>query len=297
MITAIPTLTELKTLCHERLFHAINQAMMDIPYLPFQEAMHYALKNGGKALRPLLVYATGLCFNTPLTNLDAPAAAIHLIHTYSLIHDDLPCMDDADMRRHLPTCHKVYGEGVAVLLGDALLTLALQILARHPAPLSAEKRVAMMGVLTESAGAAGMIAGQAMDIAEDAKPDLATLLQLYALKTGKLLAASLSLGMLAADNINSQEKEVLSIVGKKIGLAFQIQDDLLDLKTENELTGKPSGIDDKNNKFTYVSLVGKTAAENEVNTLYTQAADILANLGSKASLLQALLDWMRERRS
>lgn len=297
MMTTTPTLTELKTLCHARLLHTINQAVIDVPYAPLQEAMRYALKNSGKALRPLFVYATGICFDTQLELLDAPAAAIHLIHTYSLIHDDLPCMDDADMRRHLPTCHKVYGEGIAVLLGDAFLTLALQILARHPAPLSAEKRVAMISLLTESAGAKGMIAGQAMDIAGDAKPDLATLLQLYELKTGKLLAASLSLGLFAADNVSLQEKEALSIFGKATGLAFQIQDDLLDLTTENELTGKPLGIDAKNNKFTYVSLVGKEAAEDKVNALYTQAAEALFVLGKKATLLYALLDSMRARRS
>jgi farnesyl diphosphate synthase len=256
--------------------------------------MEYTLMNGGKRIRPLLIYATGLIFEAPLENLDIPACSVELIHTYSLIHDDLPCMDDADLRRGKPSCHKEYGEGIAVLTGDALHTLAMQTIAGHPAPLKAERRLQMMKILSTACGPYGMAAGQALDITvmndEGISPDL--LIDIYRLKTGALFTACIELGRLASKDDDEMNKSALKDFGDRIGLAFQIQDDVLDVEASTEALGKQQGIDAKNKKVTYPKLVGINEAKHKVQLLYQQALEAINYMGHKAQLLRDVTSHM-----
>jgi farnesyl diphosphate synthase len=261
------------------------------PASELQRAMYYALSNGGKHLRPLLVYATGHIFDAPLENLDIPACAVELIHSYSLIHDDLPAMDNSDLRRGKLACHKAFTEAVAILAGDALQPLAYEIIATHPSPLSTTQRLNMIYLLAHASGLDGMAAGQTLDMM--GVHTLTSLEQMYALKTGALFKASVKLGMLAA---NIKEHHALDAYADYIGLAFQIQDDLLDLENNSALTGKPIGLDSINNKITYPSLVGIESSQKKAQELLQNAMQTLASLGEKASLLRALTQSIFERK-
>jgi geranylgeranyl pyrophosphate synthase len=282
---------------HDRLTQLFSSISQRIPAPPVRESNDYVLGNTGKHLRPMLIYAAGRCFQAPLENCDAPAAAIEMIHTYSLIHDDLPCMDNADLRRGKPTCHKLFGEGMAVLTGDALQTLAIEFLIQHPCQLSAERRLAMMSVLSRASGAQGMAAGQALDITllSDASLTLELLELIYQLKTGALFTASLELGWLASSDQDQSHLSALLEFGNALGLAFQIQDDLLDMRASTQTLGKPQGIDNINNKMTYPRLAGQTAAEEKVNTLYETALDAINLFGKEAALLRQLANDMLKR--
>ncbi|HVE43908.1 MAG TPA: farnesyl diphosphate synthase [Gammaproteobacteria bacterium] len=296
MLKSIPntnnaiSLSALSDLCKSRLKKITDHYLNDIPSPELKSAMAYALSNTGKQLRPLLVYATGSIFNAPLENLDVPACSIELIHTYSLIHDDLPCMDNADLRRGSATCHKVFGEGLAVLTGDALHTLAMQILAAQPAALSAEQRTEMIAVLSTACGPFGMAAGQALDIILMQNTILPpeTLTHIYRLKTGSLFAACIELGRIASGNQEPAHQQALAQFGQLIGLAFQIQDDILDIESSTEMTGKPQGIDAINNKSTYPLVYGLDEAKQAVRALYTQAIEYINYLGDHAALLRSL---------
>lgn len=291
------TFAELSELCSNRLKAAFPVYLQDIPSLDLKTAMEYTLLNGGKHIRPLLIYATGLIFNAPLENLDIPACAVEMIHTYSLIHDDLPCMDNADYRRGKLTCHKVYSDGMAVLTGDALHTLSMQILATHPAKLNAERRIQMIQTLSHACGPYGMAAGQALDITvmndDTISQDL--LLDIYRLKTGALLSACLELGRLASKDDDEFNQQALKSFGDNIGLAFQIKDDILDIEASSEALGKPQGIDAKNAKVTYPKLVGIQEAKNKVDALYDDALEAINYLGEKAQLLREITRFIIER--
>lgn len=291
------TLTQLIDASQQRLKSIFTHCLRDIPALELKTAMEYSLFNSGKRIRPLLIYATGAIFDAPLENLDIPAASVELIHTYSLIHDDLPCMDNADLRRGKPSSHKVYGEGMAVLTGDALHTLTMQMIASHPAPLKAEKRIQMMTVLSKACGPFGMAAGQALDITmmSDAAISLDLLTDIYRLKTGALLSACIELGRLASKDEDEINQRALAQFGELIGLAFQIQDDILDVEAETATLGKPQGIDNINNKLTYPKLIGLEAAKDKVQTLYQEALETINYLGSRAKLLRELTGKMLER--
>ncbi|MFZ2314524.1 MAG: farnesyl diphosphate synthase [Gammaproteobacteria bacterium] len=282
---------------NKRIEQTIAHYLENTPSLALKEAITYTLSNGGKQLRPALIYATGAIFDAPLANLDIPATAVELIHTYSLIHDDLPCMDNADLRRGKPTCHIVYNEGMAVLTGDALHTLSMQILSGHPAPLSAEKRVAMIKVLSEACGPFGMAAGQAMDITLMQHSQLTTdqLLEIYRLKTGALLSACVELGRLAGNDDSVVHQQALKTFGECIGLAFQIQDDILDIEVESEQLGKPQNIDVINNKMTYPAVLGLANAKSRVQALYSEGLQAIDYLGEKAQGLRELADKMLHR--
>ncbi|TAK73015.1 MAG: geranyl transferase [Gammaproteobacteria bacterium] len=284
---------------NDRIERVFTQYLQAIPSLELKTAMEYTLFNGGKRIRPLLIYATGSIFNAPLENLDIPACAVELIHTYSLIHDDLPCMDNADLRRGKPTCHKVYNEGMAVLTGDALHTLTMQIISSHPARLPAEKRLQMMAVLSKACGPFGMAAGQALDITVMNDPTLSTdlLLDIYRLKTGALLSACIELGRLASDNDDEIHQRALKEFGDCIGLAFQIQDDVLDIETSTELLGKQQGIDQINNKVTYPKILGLDQAKDKVQILYQEALMAINYLGDRAQLLRELTGYMLQRQA
>lgn len=291
------TLTDLFQLCNTRLEAVFSACLFDIPSPDLKTAIRYTLSNGGKRLRPLLVYATGQIFNAPWENLDIAASAIEMIHTYSLIHDDLPSMDNADLRRGKPTCHKMHGEGMAVLVGDGLQTLAMQVLASYPAPLKMDRRLQMVDVLSRAAGPYGMVAGQALDITmlqDDLVPN--DLLQdIYRLKTGALFSASIELGRLASNDNNDINQQALRQFGDCIGLAFQIQDDILDIESNTATLGKAQGIDVKNNKNTYPKIHGLHAAKDKVQTLYLDALESINYLGDKAQLLRELLTYMLQR--
>lgn len=299
-MTAKPTdlsLTQLFEICPVRLRTAITPYFKHILSIDLKAAMEYTMFNGGKYLRPMLIYTTGYIFKAPMENLDVPACAVELIHTYSLIHDDLPCMDNADLRRGKPTCHKEFGEGMAVLTGDALHTLAMQILASHPAKLSAEQRVQLLKVLSYSCGPYGMAGGQALDITilNNAAITLDLLLNLYNLKTGALLSACVELGRIAANDTDEKNQRALKEFGDCIGLAFQIQDDILDIEATTETLGKQQGIDVQNQKMTYPKIVGLEAAKEKVSQLYQQALQAIDYLGSDAQLLRELGGFMLQR--
>jgi len=297
-MTSDMSLETLIETCSNRLNLFYPSYLKDIPSLDLKTSMEYTLFNGGKHLRPLLIYATGLIFNAPLENLDVPASAVELIHTYSLIHDDLPCMDNSDLRRGKPTSHKVYGEGLAVLTGDALHTLAMQIMAHHPAKLKAERRLQMIKVLTHACGPYGMAAGQALDITvmNDKTISKDLLLNIYKLKTGALFTACIELGRLASTDDNEINQSALKEFGDCIGLAFQIQDDILDIEASTDSLGKPQGIDIKNKKDTYPNLVGLEASKEKVESLYEQALEAINYLGRQAQLLRELTGRMIERK-
>lgn len=292
------SLDELCNYCDNRLKQFFLFYLPNVKALLLKEAMQTALLNGGKHLRPLLVYATAAIFNTPWENADIPAAAIELIHTYSLIHDDLPSMDNADFRRGKPACHKIYGEGMAVLTGDALQTLAMQILAAHPSTLRANARLEMLTKLSEAAGPYGMAAGQALDISiaggTTPSPDLMS--DIYRLKTGALFSASIQLGYIAAQQEDEFNAAALLQFGELIGLAFQIQDDILDIEGDADLLGKPQQIDIKNNKLTFPTLFGLETAKEKVGQLYEEALETIKIFGQQGQLLRELTQSMLQRK-
>lgn len=290
-------LTQLSTICAERLKKVYNHYLNNIPSLELKQAMEYTLLNQGKLLRPLIVFATGSIFNTPLDHLDVAASAVEVIHTYSLIHDDLPCMDNATSRRGQPTCHLAYGETIAILAGDALHTLAMQILASHPAAISLNNRLQMIYLFSKAGGPYGMAAGQALDMTALTKADslsIDLLETIYRLKTGTLISACVEAGRLCANSDDIIHQKALQTFGESIGLAFQIQDDILDSENSAQ-TGKDHGLDIQNHKITYPMLCGLQKAKNKVQSLYENALESINYLGSKAQLLRQLTEEMLNR--
>jgi farnesyl diphosphate synthase len=222
------------------------------------EAMRYAvIGGGGKRIRPAMVYAAGEAMGAALEVLDTPAAAVEMIHAYSLIHDDLPAMDDDDLRRGQPTCHKAYDEATAILAGDALQAHAFEIMAHADIALDAERRLDMIRLLTEASGARGMAGGQAMDLASVGhRLSRFELEAMHRMKTGALIRASILLGAMCSPSTTRQDLAVLGQYADCVGLSFQIQDDILDVVGDTETLGKPSGSDQKMQKPTYPSIIG-----------------------------------------
>lgn len=292
------SLDQLEKQVNQRLNELFLSVLEDTPSLELKNAMEYSLLNGGKRLRPLLIYAAGITFQAHPDSLDAAAAAVELVHTYSLIHDDLPCMDDAAMRRGRPSCHKTFGEGMAVLAGDALHTLAMQMIASHPAPLKAERRLQILTALSRACGPFGMAAGQALDLTVMSDDSISSrvLEDIYKLKTGALFTACTQIGWYASPNDDEASLTAMREFGTHIGLAFQIQDDILDMTAESETLGKPKGIDNKNNKFTYPKLHGIDVAQQKVATLYEQALQAIHYLGEDARLLREIAQRMLDRK-
>lgn len=257
-------------------------------YSPLNSAIRYSVLNGGKRLRPLLVYSTGEALNLPLEKLDAPAAAVELIHCYSLIHDDLPAMDNDDLRRGKPTCHKAFDEATAILAGDALQALAFQILSDPEInPLTPLQQVLMMNTLAKGCGPNGMVEGQALDIASEGKSNtitLETLRHIHQQKTGALIEASVLLGAIAAD-ASSNVILNLQTYARCIGLSFQVQDDILDIIGNAETLGKTIGKDQKQLKATFPSLLGIEGAKQYAKALHQQAVEAIAFLENKNARL------------
>jgi farnesyl diphosphate synthase len=267
------------------------------PPTRLHEAMRYATLGGGKRVRAALVYAAGEALTVPRATLDAPACAIELIHTYSLVHDDLPCMDDDDLRRGQPTCHRAYDEATALLVGDALQTLAFEILASDAAlAIDAPQRLRMVAELAQAAGSIGMAGGQAIDLAAVGRRlSLAELQDMHARKTGALIEASVMLGALATTQDCPLAVTALRRYARAVGLAFQIVDDILDVEGNTETLGKTAGADQARDKPTYPALLGLAKAKEMARELHRDALESLAPLGDNGRLLSALASFILER--
>jgi farnesyl diphosphate synthase len=252
------------------------------------DAMRHAALDGGKRMRPLLVYAAGTAFGCDENLLDAPAAAVELIHAYSLVHDDLPAMDDDSLRRGKPTVHVAFGEATAILAGDALQSLAFGLLAQSRLPASV--CVAMFGELASAAGACGMCGGQALDLeatGRGASLDATSLQQLHALKTGALLRAAVRLGAIAAE-VDPSTRQRLDVFADALGLAFQIRDDLLDVESDSATLGKTAGKDVAQAKATFPALLGIEGSRARLEALGQRMQHALAPLGPGVEPLAAL---------
>jgi len=259
------------------------------------DAMNYSVLDAGKRLRPALTYAVGEALDVPLSMLDAPAAALELIHCYSLVHDDLPAMDDDDLRRGKPTTHIAFDEATAILVGDALQALAFEVLAQAP-DLTAMQRIEMIRVLARAAGANGMVAGQMRDmLSSDTPLTESQLRELHQQKTAALIEAAVALGGIASSQVDETTLHSLEIYAAHLGLAFQIQDDILDVTQASETLGKPQGSDDRNGKTTFVSLLGLEGATNAANSHISLAKEALVKSHLHASLLNDLCQYIVKR--
>ena len=244
------------------------------------QAMSYGLLMGGKRIRPYLVYITGEALGVSLHDLDGIAGALECIHAYSLLHDDLPAMDNDDLRRGQPTCHKAFDEATAILAGDSLQTLAFDIIANHHFSQAIKpKQITLIQQLVTASGYQGMCGGQALDLAAtDKKINLAQLETLHSLKTGALLEASVLMAAECAEHISTQDKQTLKEFSQLICLAYQVQDDIIDITSTQEQLGKPSGSDLASNKSTYPALLGLQGAQQKAENLFQQALQALARL-------------------
>ena len=261
------------------------------------EAMRYSVLAPGKRVRPVLVYAAGRAVGTPPEQLDGLACAVEMIHVYSLIHDDLPAMDDDDLRRGRPTCHRRYDEATAILAGDALQPLAFEIICRaRDLQVPAEDRLAMVETLALASGSHGMAGGQAMDLAATGQPlALAELERLHTHKTGALIGASVNLGVLAAQNVADQVRDAIDRYATCLGLAFQIRDDVLDVSGSSETLGKTQGKDAAQEKTTYATLLGLAGAQRKADSLRQEALTALSDFGPDADPLRQLADYIVNR--
>lgn len=259
------------------------------------EAMRYAVFSGGKRVRPLLVYATGTCLDTAPEILDAPAAAIELIHAFSLVHDDLPAMDDDDFRRGRPTVHRQFDEATAILAADALQPLAFSVLADIDG-VAADVRARLVRLVADACGSIGMTGGQSIDLASEGQTLAAEELEhMYALKTGALIHASVMSACLLSANVGYAEARSLDTFSRLLGVAFQIRDDLLDVEGQPEVTGKPVGSDAALGKATYPALFGSDASRTRCDELLNSGLAELDRFGKQAAPLRWLASYIVER--
>jgi len=272
-------------------------APADVATSRLSEAMRYSVLGGGKRLRPLLVYCTGQAFGAPLDALDASAAAVEIIHAYSLVHDDLPAMDDDDLRRGRPTCHKVFGEGTAILVGDALQAYAFEILAEDRAGGADDAaRLMSLRVLAQGIGTLGMAGGQAIDLdSVGQRISPSDLERMHRRKTGALIRASVLMGAIAARVTDAAKLAALYEYGGEMGLAFQIQDDILDVEGDAAALGKATGADAARDKPTYPSLLGLAEARRLANLHRDRAIASLGPLGPAAEALAGLARFVVDR--
>ena len=261
------------------------------------DAMRYAVFNGGKRVRPLLVYAAGECLGVREDLLDAPAAAIELIHAFSLVHDDLPAMDDDDIRRGKPTLHRQFDEATAILAADALQPLAFSVLADiHD--VTADTRSSLVKLVADAAGSLGMTGGQSMDLAAEGQSLSAEEIELmYSLKTGALIHAAVMTPVALVSDLSSDRASAIEAFGHTIGIAFQIKDDIVDVEGETEVIGKQSGADQRLGKATYPGLVGIDQARLRCDSLLRSAIEQLDDFGDAAEPLRWLARFIVERRT
>lgn len=277
-----------------RLESYLNQILPAEDSVPEQlhKALRYSTLNAGKRMRACLVYLVGEMYQANLDELDVPAAAVELIHAYSLVHDDLPCMDDDDLRRGKPSCHKAYDEATAMLVGDALQSLAFELLAQLDQNISST----LSRTLAKASGSKGMAGGQALDLqAAGMVATLASLQQIHSMKTGALIEAAALMGAQTAGITDSGQLGHLSDYAKALGLGFQIQDDILDVVSDTVTLGKKTGADAENGKATYPGLMGLEAARQAANDAYQQAEQALEQLPLNTKKLQMLADYAINR--
>ena len=261
-------------------------------------AMRYGLLIGGKRMRPYLAYITGEALGAEQQDIDGVAAAIECIHAYSLLHDDLPAMDDDDLRRGQPTCHKAFDEATAILAGDSLQTLAFDIIANHNFTAAVDsKRIILLRYLVNAAGYQGMCGGQALDLAgTDKSITLEELEHLHSLKTGALLEASVMMAAECHQQTTENDKKQLALYAKLIGLAYQVRDDIIDITSTEEELGKPAGSDLVANKSTYPALLGLPGAQEKAENLYQQALQALSTLPYNTQSLSDFATFIVSRR-
>ncbi len=260
-------------------------------------AMRYAVLAPGKRVRPILVYACATALGIDLPRVDGAAAAVEIIHAYSLIHDDLPAMDDDDLRRGRPTCHREFDEATAILAGDALQALAFYILGHDPQMTpNAAARLQMIEKLALFSGSRGMAGGQAIDLASVGKTlNIAELEAMHIHKTGALIRTCIQLAALSTDTLNPKQFTALDSYSKHIGLSFQIMDDILDVTADTETLGKPQGSDSARNKPTFPSIIGLDASREKALELHHNALDALSIFGEEADILRYISAWFVER--
>lgn len=273
----------------------INQRLKtildDYPKSKVKEAMLYSLQAGGKRIRPFIVLQVIRAYNQNYHDYIDIACALEMIHTYSLIHDDLPGMDNDDLRRGKPTCHKQFGEATAILAGDGLLNEAVNIIIKTS--LASDLKIALISCLYQASGISGMIYGQELDIEnENKKLSIDKLNTIHHYKTGKLLSCAFQLGGLIA---SPQDVKVLKEIGYKVGLAFQIQDDILDVISDSKTLGKPVGSDASNHKETYTTLIGVEASQKEVDKLFKEAIKLVYSLSINHGLIIEIIELLWKR--
>ena len=269
----------------------------DRPPTRLHEAMRYAALGGGKRIRPVLVYATGQALGVALDQLDAPACAVECIHAYSLVHDDLPAMDDDELRRGRPTCHIAFDEATAILAGDGLQACAFEILASGPSvQVEAARRLRMLHELAIASGAQGMVGGQALDIEATGRTlPLDNLQHMHRCKTGALIRVSVRLGALSCTSVSDAQLATLDTYADAIGLAFQIRDDILDVESDTATLGKPQGSDAARDKLTYTSLLGLDGAKHKARELHQLALHSLEGFDAAADPLRWISEYIVER--
>lgn len=279
-----------------RIENVLNETLPHANAMPqtLHSAMRYSVLEGGKRVRALLCYAAAELCCTDAKVADAAACAVELIHAYSLVHDDMPCMDDDDLRRGKPSCHKQFDDATALLVGDALQSLAFEVLSHPNLCAQTHHQISMLNILAKASGSAGMAGGQAIDLASVGKTlSQADLEQMHQLKTGALIQAAVLLGGINGDK---EKTAAISTYAKNIGLAFQVIDDILDVEADSSTLGKTAGKDADSNKPTYVSILGLADAKQYAQQLYNNAIETLTPFGKSALRLHELAGFITQRR-
>ena len=292
-----PSLETFISQCQQRVNQTLTSKLA-LPQVSTQllAAMQYAGLGAGKRIRPVLVYGSNQAVGGDLAAADIAACAVELIHSYSLVHDDLPAMDNDDLRRGKPTTHKAFDEATAILAGDGLQSLAFQLLSNGQLALDAETQLAMISVLSEASGAQGMVAGQSLDFEAVGKQlSVGELETMHNLKTGALIRASVMLGGMSHGDSSDSQLDALGQYAQAIGLAFQVQDDILDVIGDTRTLGKPQGSDQQRNKPTYVSLLGLDAARARATELANHAVEALGIFNASADRLRELASYIIRR--
>lgn len=282
----------------QRMEHVLDTVLPASEIAPqrLHEAMRYAVLGGGKRVRALLAHAAGTLCGADAAKVDIAAAAVELIHAYSLVHDDMPCMDDDDLRRGKPSCHKRYDDATALLVGDALQTLAFQSLASPGLCTDAQRQLEMLNILAIASGSRGMAGGQAIDLASVGKPlDQSELEYMHIHKTGALIRAAALLGANCAPELDAEKLQAIDHYAQSIGLAFQVVDDILDAEADSETLGKTAGKDAQSDKPTYVTILGIERAKQLAQELLENALTPLAEYGDAATPLRQLATFITQR--
>ena len=283
----------------ERMEGALAARLPQASVVParLHEAMRYSVLGGGKRIRPALLFATARAVGLSEDEVEAAACAVELVHVYSLVHDDLPAMDNDDLRRGRPTCHKAYDEATALLVGDALQPLAFQLLASDPAlPASPAIRLRLIDLLAQASGTFGMAGGQAIDLAaQGTRLDIGQVEDMHARKTGAVIRASVLMAAECAPPLDASLYAALTRFATAVGLAFQIQDDLLDVTGDVSTLGKATGADSERAKPTHPAIIGITASQQRVRLLHSQAINALTSFDDRADSLRSLANWLLSR--